>query len=310
MKRREFEKISKNVILICDDVFPLYIIRGEQNYLVDCAITAKAEEFSAKISKILGEEDGFVSRKIDGVLLTHTHYDHMGICSFLEDRYGFEIIASSVGVNLLKKQKVIDFINYLNDGFCRLLNVQTDVRVKKPENLRSVSEGDTLKIDAGNELKVFETPGHTRCSLSYYLLPDKIMFPGDTIGVVEKNGSIKPLFLSSYKSYIDSLNKLKAQAIEVMCFAHNRVIRGEERIERFLEKAVQSARNLKKLILDKLNSSHQYNHESLAREILDEQFTLPTVMGPEEALMINVIAMIKVIIREFQEQIPNYYKSL
>ena len=123
MKKREIERVSDNVTLICDEVFPLYIIHGDKNFLVDCAITAKSQEIAGKIKAILGQKKNLVSRRIDTLLLTHTHYDHLGICSYLQDIYDFDIYTSLIGVNLLKKKKVVDFVNHLNQEFNKILGI-------------------------------------------------------------------------------------------------------------------------------------------------------------------------------------------
>jgi glyoxylase-like metal-dependent hydrolase (beta-lactamase superfamily II) len=246
-------------------------------------------------------EDGVAgeNRNIDALLLTHTHYDHTGSCSYLQNRFQFDIYTSTVGANLLKKRKVVDFINHLNREYDRQTGVKTDITLGSLRKLKALSEGDILPVDSNHHLKVLETPGHTRCSLSFLLLPDRILFPGDSVGVAEKDGTVKPLFLSSYLSYIESLRKLMKLRAEMICFSHNRFIRGRDRIARFLERSLQSAVDFKETILRHQSSSGEIDAEDLAAKVLDAHFPHPTVMGPREALLINVMAMIKAVVREF-----------
>ncbi len=48
---RKIEYITKNVIVLIDNMFPLYIIKGDKNYLIDCGISAKSELFYERIKK-------------------------------------------------------------------------------------------------------------------------------------------------------------------------------------------------------------------------------------------------------------------
>jgi|GEM_PF-466577 len=293
------EVVNPRVTLIPNGAFPLYLIHGDQNYLVDCGVAAHGPKIAAALERFISRFDGPGSRKIDSLLLTHTHYDHVGGLSYLQDRFHFKVYSSGVGVNLLKKSKVTDFINHLNREYDNQNGIKDHISFHPPRYLRSLAEGDRLKIDRSHTLEVLETPGHTRCSLSFYLVEDKILFPGDSVGVAEKNGAIKPLFLSSYRSYIDSLDKLAGLDAEVLCLAHNRYLRGSEKVRQFFQRSRHSAQAFKERILDGRDSPKELDIEEMAGEILDEAFPRPTVMGPREALMINVMAMIKAVLREF-----------
>ncbi|MCP4155185.1 MAG: MBL fold metallo-hydrolase, partial [bacterium] len=119
VRKREFDFISENVIVLYDDIFPLYIVTGEKNFLIDSGVTAKAGLFYERINSVLSELGG--SGKIDTLLLTHSHWDHAGAASWLQKKYGFDIYGSHRTVELLGKQKVVDFINRLNQDFKMML---------------------------------------------------------------------------------------------------------------------------------------------------------------------------------------------
>ncbi len=272
-------------------MFPLYVIRGEQNVLVDCAILAKAGEIEKKLTTLPG--DG----RIGMVLLTHSHYDHTGACSVLQEKHGFKIIASQRTKEVLENDKAIAFIDDLNQKFKKILGDTSGSVFTKPRNIRAVKENDIIPLGGGQELEVFETPGHTRCSISFLLKPELILFPGDAAGVMEKNGSIKPLFLSSYTQYEASLKKLLALDAEVLALAHNTAIRGRERVKEFLGGSLAETRKLKGKILAWLGQSDDFG--DIAEKILAEEYALPTIMGPREALVINVTSMVKSVYYEF-----------
>jgi len=290
---RKVEYITDTVIALNDSMFPLYIIKGkEKNYLIDCGISARAEIFYDKIKEILDEE------KIDAVLLTHSHYDHTGACSYLQDIFNFKIYGSVRAVELLNKFKVIEFINKLNQEFNRIENIKHNkFKCSELKKLTYLHDNETIAIDEVRSLTAVETKGHTQCSMSYFLLPDRILFPGDASGVLEKNGEIKPLFLSSYNKYIESINKLITLDAEILALPHNRFISGKDKIKRHLENSITVSDNLKSSILQKLNSGNDI--KTIAGNLLPELFAKPTVTGPQEAFKINLQAMVKTIKKEF-----------
>jgi glyoxylase-like metal-dependent hydrolase (beta-lactamase superfamily II) len=291
VKRAAVSRLRNNVYVLHDPMFPLYVIRGKGNLLVDCAILAKAGEIETKLDALLGNE------KIDLALLTHSHYDHTGACSLLQDKYGFEIITSQRTKEILENEKAIAFIDDLNQKFKKMLDDRSGTVFSKPRNVRGVGENDVLDLSGGQTIEVFETPGHTRCSVSFLLKPENILFPGDAAGVMEKSGKLKPLFLSSYAQYERSLKKLMALEAGMLALPHNSVVRGEVKVREFLATSLDETQKLKEEILSWLQKSDDFS--MIAEKILEREYDAPTIMGPREALLINVTAMVKSIFYEF-----------
>ncbi|MBN2346254.1 MAG: MBL fold metallo-hydrolase [Candidatus Aminicenantes bacterium] len=291
MRRRGISPLQGNVFVIRDPMFPLYVIRGDRNLLIDCSILARAREIEDELERFLGGE------KIDQVLLTHSHYDHTGACSHLQEKYGFEIVASQRTKEILASDKAIAFIDGLNQKFKEMLQDRSGLVFSKPHNVRAVMENDVLPLSSSQELEVLETPGHTRCSLSFLLKPENILFPGDAAGVMERNGRIKPLFLSSYMQYEASLKKLMTLNAAVLALPHNSVVRGERAVREFLEASLAETGKLKEKIVCALKRTDDL--ASIAEDLLDEEYSAPAIMGPREALLLNVTAMVKSVFYEF-----------
>jgi glyoxylase-like metal-dependent hydrolase (beta-lactamase superfamily II) len=291
VKRKIFSNLRANVFVIHDPMFPLYVICGEPNILVDCSILAKAGEIEENLSALLGKE------KIAQALLTHSHYDHTGACSYLQEKFGFEIIASQRTKEILENDKAIAFIDDLNQKFKKILNDPSGTIFSKPHNVRAVRENEVLELSKGQSIEIFETPGHTRCSISFLLKPENILFPGDAVGVVEKNNKIKPLFLSSYTQYEQSLQKLMLLNADILALPHNNAIKGECKVREFLADSLDETQKLKTEIVLALQNTQDFN--LIAENILNRDYTFPTIMGPREALLINVTSMVKSIFHEF-----------
>ncbi len=197
----------------------------------------------------------------------------------------------------MENEKAIGFIDDLNQKFKKILHDSSDLVFSKPERVRGIGENEEIRLADGQTIAIIETPGHTRCSISFLLKPENILFPGDAAGVIEKSGKIKPLFLSSYSQYERSLRKLIAIQADVLALPHNTAIEGEGQVREFLERSLRETQNLKEEILIALQKTTDFG--LIAENILTSDYTFPTIMGPREALLINVTAMVKSIYYEF-----------
>lgn len=287
-KTREFETIGsrEQVLLLHDKLFPLYIVKGETNFLIDSGPAVYGDIF---LERIRGAVDG----GIDTLLLTHSHWDHTGAAYYLQQAFGFNVMASGYAVKLLEKSKVVGFIDTLNRGYKEMLNASSDIRFDRLENLVPLKEGDRVGVDAGSYFEVIETPGHTKCSVSYFLHPDRILFHGDTAGLRETNNRIKPLFLSNYNEYEHSLQRLIDLDAEVLAFPHNRVISGREKVKKYLVDSLSATRTFREEILVVLEKEPDI---ARAAEVLYErESSFTSLLGPRESFIINLESMIKAV---------------
>ncbi|MBN2400671.1 MBL fold metallo-hydrolase [candidate division KSB1 bacterium] len=282
---KNFSNIINNVFVIHDTMFPVYIIRGQKKILVDCSILSKGPRIEEILENILQDD------KINTVLLTHSHYDHTGACAYLQATHNFEILASQRTREILQNPKAIEFIDKLNQGFFRILGQDSKTHVTMPENIVTVHEGDKIPVSPSQWLQVYETPGHSRCSLSFLLQPENILFPGDAAGIIEKDRTIKPLFLSSYTQYIASIKKLSGLDAEILALPHNMIIKGRKKIQAFFRRALVEAQKLKDKIFHELQINTDSN--AIAEKLLAKEYSFPTVDGPREAQLINLSAMVK-----------------
>lgn len=296
VKQRDYEILEDQVIVIYHKMFPLYVVKGKKNFLIDSGVTARAEEFCKNLNRVLGETGGTEKDGIQTLMLTHSHWDHTGASSYLQEKYGFDVIASERAVELLQKPKVIGFIDRLNQDYKKMIGDESNNAFTGLERLNTVKEGDTVHVDDYGHFEVYETPGHTKCSVSYLLQPGKILFPGDATGVLETDGSIKPLFLSSFTDYENSLEKLLGLDAEILAFPHNLIIRGKKNVKKHIQASLDRTRSIRDIIIDQLDKED--NIDKIAHRLYLREFPKPTLLGPREALMINLEAMIKSVRKE------------
>ena len=112
-----------------------------------------------KIEKVIAENNIIIKE----ILLTHSHFDHITSAKKLADKY-------NLPVKMSYNEKDV-FENPENS---------MDVNIEVPDRFEYFYDGDI--INAGDiELKVIETPGHTRGSVCFLWEKEKILFSGDTL---------------------------------------------------------------------------------------------------------------------------------
>lgn len=121
-----------------------------------------ADDAGRIIRKI--EADGL---KLQGILLTHGHFDHIGAVDDL--RAYFKSVQCYAGE---KEEEVLENGSYnLSASWAAALSIRAD---------RLLRDKETLTL-AGFKIKVIETPGHTKGGVCYYLPEEGVLFSGDTL---------------------------------------------------------------------------------------------------------------------------------
>ena len=154
--------------------------------------------------------ESITDKPIDFVL-THTHWDHVGAASQWD----------SVGVHPAGKDLLANDLSKLEQGFLNMWKnngntfpdwFDEDAYGIKPATFGwTLSEGDTF--DLGNrKFHVYETPGHSPCSISLYDEREKILVSGDLIRCEEYLFLQVPTAVLS--DYAPSLRKLEKVAAE------------------------------------------------------------------------------------------------
>jgi glyoxylase-like metal-dependent hydrolase (beta-lactamase superfamily II) len=103
--------------------------------------------------------------RVEWILETHAHADHVSACAWLRERTGAKV---GVGAGIVEVQKT----------FKRLLDLGDDFPVDGSPFDRLFADGETFAIGT-LEVRVIATPGHTSDSVSY--LAGDAVFVGDTL---------------------------------------------------------------------------------------------------------------------------------
>src|SRR3954464_606062 len=133
---------------------------------------------------------------LDGILLTHTHFDHVGAVAPVATATGAE-----VWVPKLEKPVLADIMSFVPwPGFGPYESWDAE---------HTVAGGETLEL-AGFEIDVIFTPGHSPGHVTYSIADEGAVFSGDVLSQVSggraaPRGGAWPPLLESIRGLVDSL---------------------------------------------------------------------------------------------------------
>ena len=264
---------------------------GKTAILYDSGFAFTGYAMADKIKEYLGD------RKLDYIFLTHSHYDHvLGSVYALENWPEAKVVAGEYAVKIFAKDTAKNLMRDLDrkfadyNGIGEYENLIDNLRVDIP-----VGDGD--KIVAGD--MVFTTvnlPGHTRCSVGFYLESEKLLLSCESLGVFDGENKVVPSFLVGYQMSIDSIKKAQALDIENILVPHCGYL-DKEQTAFYLQEAYRSTVSTAKKISDLLKAGG--TKEDALRLFKDEYYHGNVKeMYPVDAMELNTGIMIGVIAKE------------
>jgi len=270
MKKPAAGRIHERVTAIADPAYPAYIVRGDSHSLmIDSGINHLGPLYLASLERLFGGRG-----RLDYLFLTHFHYDHMGSAGYLKRRLsGLQTGAHERAAVLAQKPAALDGVNRLSMSHTELFHFNRDgedVTVHPFEIDLLLAQGDRIDL-GGLTCHVYETPGHTRESLSYFFPEIRALFPGDACGVLRSGpyAGLQVEFVASYEAYVDSLRLLISLRPEIVCLAHNWVLTGGDASD-FLEFSLDETFRYRTLIESHLDAAGGDIDEAVQRLVQAE----------------------------------------
>jgi hydroxyacylglutathione hydrolase len=144
--------------------------------------------------RILGAVDA-LGIGIDAILLTHTHFDHVGAVAPVARATGAPVYCPELEVPVLAD--IMSFVPW--PGFGPYESYDAD---------ETVAGGEKLEL-AGMEIDVLFTPGHSPGHVTYSIPDELALFSGDvlfqgSVGRVDLPGGDGPTLMESLRTLVES----------------------------------------------------------------------------------------------------------
>jgi hydroxyacylglutathione hydrolase len=159
-----------------------FIVRGKDD------TTALIVDPGDEAPKLLGALDSLGIETVEAILITHTHFDHVGAVAPVA-----EATNAPVYVPELEKEVLANIMDYVPwPGFGPFESYDAD---------HTIAGGETLEL-GGFTIDVIFTPGHSPGHVTYAISEEGAMFSGDvlfqgSVGRVDLPGGDWPTLLAS-----------------------------------------------------------------------------------------------------------------
>jgi glyoxylase-like metal-dependent hydrolase (beta-lactamase superfamily II) len=166
---------------------------------------------------------------------------------------------------------------------------------------RIAKEGDVLNAGDNISISVMETPGHTKCCLSYYFNEDDLLVLSETTGVRLRTGELFPAFIVSYKDSMDAIARAESMAPQRILVSHSGPECGDAAAKYF-----KDARATAEEVAEWILREHRLGKsiDEITRDYTARFYT--NRIGkyqPSNAFMLNAEAMIPKLIEEYEKRL-------
>src|SRR5918912_1123029 len=143
--------------------------------------------------KLLGAIDA-LGVQLDGILLTHTHFDHVGAVAPVAKATGAEVWVPEIEKPVLAD--IMSFVPWAGFGPYESWDAE-----------HTLTGGETLEL-AGFEIDVVFTPGHSPGHVTYAIPDERVLFSGDvlfqgSVGRTDLPGGDWPTLPESIRTLIE-----------------------------------------------------------------------------------------------------------
>lgn len=195
----------------------ILILGSEKTALYDCGMACFADNLIENLKTVLNAE----GKTLDYILLSHTHYDHIGALPYV-----LQVWPEAQVCGLQKAKEVFAHPNAratmerLGNNAKALYGVEgIEITAAGMRVDRVLADGDSISLGA-ETITAYETKGHTDCSASYLLSPEKILFTSESTGMQVTSMLVQTSPLKSYDDCFASAARLKTFDVNDLILPH------------------------------------------------------------------------------------------
>jgi len=259
--------VTERLFFLGDERIGMYLVEGEKYLIIGGGMS-----FSVPVVERQLDEFGIDRKRIYGMLILHSHFDHCTAVPYFQRAYPhLEIMGSAESKRIFGIPKAADLMSGFEERARTMRGAGPsfngiDLSFSPPELTRVVGEGDQVDLGNGVVVRILEIPGHSKCCVGAYVHELKALFPSDgaPIPVLEKD-EMCIMANDDLPAYIESMEKMSALEVEICAFEHGGVVSGEE-ARSYIRRGLNAAGSLREQLRERLGRGE--SAEDLAREIM------------------------------------------
>ena len=277
---------------------------GKSAAIYDTGFACTARDAVRLVRDRLGD------RSPEWILLSHSHYDHASGTGIFAGAFPEAVICGAAHcARVFSRPGAKATMRTLNGTAAALYGREPDDdSVEDLRVDRVLRDGDRLTLGDAS-IEVWETPGHTQCSLSFFFLEESLLLGSETMGIpdgpIPEEGDfvVIPSCMVGVERSLQAIDRAIAARPERILIPHIGVVSGTT-AERYLRCAREWTLRGKELVLRGADGGRSV--EELIAEWKRMFFTEETArIQPEAAFDLNASYIIPAILKEFGRPQPD-----
>lgn len=261
------------------------LVTSASAVLIDSGFDFCADKAVENIRNALG------TRRLDLILLTHSHYDHAAIRAAFP---GCRVVASRHAGEVFKKPNALRLMRSLDSDFAKQKGCSVRDRVGGLRVDVPVDDGDVIQLE-DMSIRAVATPGHTRCCTSYFFEELRFLVCSETLGVITRYPEVAPCLIIGYRITLDSVERSRVLGAKRLLVSHSGLIPAAD-TNRFFDMVTLSTNEAVALLVRK--HSEGCDEEEMAEAFMDRFYDDFRGVQPEQAFAINTRALIPRVLAE------------
>lgn len=218
------------------------ILGSDKTALYDCGMACFGAELIENINADVG------GRALDYVILSHSHYDHMGALPYvLKEWPNAEVCASQKTAEVFGRASAVEMIISMGKSAAELYGKRSDTVIADGIRVdRILASGDVVEL-GDEKVLCIETKGHTDCSMSFFIQPSGILLTCESTGVMGCNNSLFTSILKDFDETLEAASFLKLLPYKHIVIPHYGML-PDELNDRYFDMYIEEAQKEKSMI--------------------------------------------------------------